>query len=104
MIIKLKKNQNIYNESIGKLRSINSSIEKINKIEYEDLFNNNMNDEINQIINNNNAKCPLFIKKKSIKLIKRNVKVFKKYIENIKFSLIRSVIYQKIIYIYFMEL
>ena len=83
LIIKLKKNnQNSYKENIEKLKSINSSIEKIKKIEYEDLFNNNMNDEIIQIINNNNAKQPLFIKKKSNELIKKNVEVIKKFIEN----------------------
>ena len=83
LVLKLKKNQNYYNEIIGKLKSTNSSIEKINNIEYKDLFNNkNMNDEINQIINDNNAKYPLFIKKKSNELIKKYAETFKKYIRN----------------------
>ena len=83
LVIKLKKEQYSYKERIWKLKNTNSEIEKIEKIndiKYKDIFND-MDDDINQIINNKNAKYPLFIKKKCTELLLKHGEKIKKSTE-----------------------
>ena len=79
LILKLKKEQNSYNETFWKINNIKYDIEQIKNIEYKDLFNNNMSDEINQIINNKKAIYPLFIKMKTTELMFKYEETIKKY-------------------------
>jgi len=77
LITNLKEEKNKYDKIIYEENCLNVDIKRINKIENEELFIE-MEEDINELINNEEIKFPLCIKKKLPKLIFKNEKARKK--------------------------
>ena len=83
LAVDLEKEKNESFQIIGELNSLNADIKKIKEIEYKELFIE-MEDDIDEIIDKEEAKFPLYIKKQIPKIIFKYEKTREKILNNSK--------------------